>query len=180
MKLILVSGIEQTDKNKLLGMAISTLNNGTGYKDFYHIDFSGMNSVKNGFARLSDVKNSYISMYEDLERVFSSSKRNAFNIVLDASFTINKGYGYVPLITDRFLSLFRPDVIMLIENRLEDFKDIPREFHTIKEQQEINRAYCIKFASEFGIPMKIIKVNKSEIKATVKEMQDYLSSVAKA
>ena len=180
MKLILVTGIEQTDKGKLIGMAISTLNNGMGYKDFYHIDFSSINSVKNGFIRLGDIKNSYLSMYDGLEKVLNGSKRNAFNIILDVSFTVSRGYGYVPLITDRFLNLFKPDVILLIENKLEDFKENPREFLSIKEHQEINKAYCIKFASDFGIPVKIIKVNRAEIKATVKEMQDYLSSVAKA
>ncbi|MBI5061631.1 MAG: hypothetical protein HZB67_04945 [Candidatus Aenigmarchaeota archaeon] len=179
MKLILVTGIEQTDKNKLLGMAVSTLNNGTGYKEFYNINFNGMDSIKNGFIRLSDIKNSYLSIYDELEKVLNSSKRNAFNIILDASFTLNRGYGYIPLITDRFFSLFKPDVVLLIENKLEDFKDNPREFHMIKDQQEINRAYCVKFASDHGIPMKAIRVNRTEIKATVKEIQDYLTLVAK-
>ena len=177
MKLILVTGIEQTDKGKLLGMSISTLNNGQGYKDFNYINFDGLRSVKNGFVRLKDVKNSYLSVYDDLENLLNDSKRNAFNLVLDASFTLNTSYGYVPLITERFFSIFKPDVILLLENKLEDFKDNPREFYSIKEAQEINKMFCVKFASEFGIPIKIIKVNLSEIKSTVREIQNYLTSI---
>ena len=179
MKLILVTGIQQTEKNKLLGMSISTLNNGQGYKDFNHINFDGMDSVRNGFIRLKDAKNSYLSVYDDLENVLNDSKRNAFNLVLDASFALNTSYGYVPLITERFFSIFKPDVILLLENKLEDFKDNPREFYSIKEQQEMNKFYCVKFATHFGIPVKIIKVSRSEIKSTVKEIQNYLLSITR-
>lgn len=179
MKLILVTGIEQTDKNKLIGMAISTLNNGNGYKDFSHINFDGLDSVRTGFLRLADVKESYLSLYEELEKQLTSSKRNAFNIVLDASFTINTSYGYVPLVTERFFSIFRPDVIVVLEARLEDYKDNPKVFYAVKEQQEINKMYCVKYAANFGIPIKIIRVNKSEVRSTVKEIQDYFVSIPK-
>ncbi len=177
MKLILATGIQQTDKNKLLGMAISTLNNGQGYKDFNCINFDGLNSVRNGFIRLKDIKTSYLSVYDDLENLLNDSKRSAFNLVLDASFTLNTPYGYVPLITERFFSIFKPDVILVIENKLEDFKDNPREMYAIKEQQDMNRVFCAKFASQLSIPVKIIKVNRTEIRSTVKEIQAYLASI---
>jgi len=177
MKLILATGIQQTDKNKLLGMAISTLNNGQGYKEFNLINFDGLNSVRNGFIRLKDVKDSYLSVYDDLENLVSNSRRSAFNLILDASFTVNTSYGYVPLITERFFSIFKPDAILVIENKLEDYKDNPRELYSIREQQDMNRMFCIKLASQFSIPVKIIKVNRTEIKSTVKEIQNYLASV---
>ncbi len=180
MKLILVAGTDHTEKNKLIGMAISTLNNGNGYKDFSHVNFSGLNSVKNGFLGLNNIKESYLGVYDDLEKSLSNSKRNAFNIVLDASFAIDTPYGYAPLLTDRFFSIFRPDAIVLLENKLEDFKDNPRELLKVKDHQEINRAYCFKFASQFSVPVKIIKVNKGEMKMTVKDIQDYFVAVQKA
>ncbi|HLD41691.1 MAG TPA: hypothetical protein VJB06_01525, partial [archaeon] len=93
--------------------------------------------------------------------------------------TINTQYGYVPILTERFFSIMKPDSILLLENRLEDFKDSQRELLLVKEQQEINRSYCIKFSSEFSLPLKIIKVNKSELKQTVREIQEYLLSVSK-
>ena len=178
MKLILVTGIEQTDKNRLLGMSISTMNNGTWYKDFFNINLNAMRSVSNSFFA-GDIKESYLSIYDDLEKVLTTSKRNAFNIVLDAPLTINTQYGYVPILTERFFSIMKPDSILLLENRLEDFKDSQRELLLVKEQQEINRSYCIKFSSEFSLPLKIIKVNKSELKQTVREIQEYLLSVSK-
>ena len=180
MKLILVAGTEHTDKSRLIGTAISTLNNGNGYKDFSHINFNGMESVKNSFSGLSDMKESYMNMYEDLEKVLTNSKRNAFNIILDASFALDTHYGYVPLLTERFFSIFKPDAILLLENKMEDFKDNPRELLKVREQQEVNRAYCIKFASQFSIPVKIMKVSKTDIKGSSKEIQDYFLAVHRA
>jgi len=177
MKLILVGGLEQTNKNKLLGMAISTLNNGNGYKDFNLINFNGATSVRDSFLVNGNLKETYLSMYDDLQKTLTNSKRNAFNIVLDAALTVNTEYGYMPLLTENFFRIFKPNAMLLIENKLEDFKENPRDLLSVKEHQEINKSYAIKIASEFGIPVKIIKVNKTELKSTVKDIQDYLVSI---
>ncbi len=179
MKLILVTGIENMEKNKLLSMAMGALNNGSAYKEFCHVNLNALDSVKNGFLRLEDMKKSYLSIYDEIEKTLNNSKRSAFNIVLDASFSLNKPFGYVPLITDRFFSIFRPDVMLIIESKLEDFRENPRELLAVRDHQEINRSYCMKFAADYGIPVKIIRVNRSEVKATIKEIQDYLTSVTR-
>jgi len=172
MKKILVVGTKETNKLPLVESAIRGIMNGGNVG---HINLNKLSAIKayTGNGSLQDI---YISLYDELDRKLEAMGSNgASTVVIESYYTLDTHSGFVPLLTDRFFKLFKPDSIVLLENTEESLKNI-KESTLLKDQQKVNREHGVRHSSTFGAPLKTISVNPLQQAVAVRDIQDAIRS----
>ncbi len=173
MRKILVVGTKETHKTSLVEAAIRGMMNGK----ISHINLNKLTALRtfDGNGSLQDV---YLSLYDELDKKLESLNSNGSansDVVIESYYTLDTKSGFIPLLTDRFFKLFKPDVIVLLENPEESLKN-----HTqgalLKNQQKINREYGIRHSSSFGTALKVISVNPVHQAVAIRDIQDSIRS----
>ncbi len=172
MKLILVTGLRETEKDSIVEMALNK--SSTTRKRFKYVNFEKSDTVSSGITNLNHLKDFHLTLHDEIEQAITGSRREGLNVIVNGNFTIKTDLGYVPLLIDGFFRGFKPDIIVILENRLNELVDNPRKALEIKEQQEIDRGYASRYAAMLGIPLKIIKVSKQNISHSIKEFSETL------
>ncbi len=168
MKKVLVVGTKETHKLPLVESAIRGMMNGG---NLGHINLNKLSAIKSysGNGSLQDI---YISLYDELDKKLQAMDSNgASSVVIESYYTLDTQSGFVPLLTDRFFKLFKPDVIVLLENSEESLKSY-KDASQLKEQQKVNREHGVRHSSTFGTALKIVPVNPLQQAVAVRDIQD--------
>lgn len=176
MKLILIAGSEEADKDSVIRLALERLRN--FIPGFRYVDADGL-GVKLG-QKLEEVKSFHSRLYEKLEKALVSELRSGkSHIILNGSLTMGTPYGSLPALSQEFFRVFRPDALVIMESSPGDLVRNPRASEEIIRQQELDRSYGAMCASISDTPLKLITIEESNIALSVNELLEYLRMVLK-
>ncbi len=174
MRKILVVGTKETNRSCLVESAMKGMMNNNSIS---HINLNNLSAIK-AFTGAESLQDIYISLYDELDKKLKSLEYNGSRnstVVIESFLTLNTKSGFVPLITDRFFKLFKPDAIVLLETPEESLKN-HKDAVSILEQQKINRDYSVKQSSSFETLLKIVKVNPIQLAVAIRDVQDSIRS----
>ncbi|MBI4163858.1 MAG: hypothetical protein HY512_03275 [Candidatus Aenigmarchaeota archaeon] len=174
MRKILVVGTKETNRSSIVESAMKGMMNSSSIS---HINLNNLSAIK-AFTGAESLQDIYISLYDELDKKLKSLEFNSpknSTVVIESFLTLNTKSGFVPLITDRFFKLFKPDAIVLLETPEESLKN-HKEAASLSEQQKINRDYSVKQSSSFETLLKIVKVNPIQLAVAIRDVQDSIRS----
>lgn len=176
MKLVLIAGLEETDKDSVIGLALERLRN---FNPRFKYMEAGKLGVKPG-QKLDEVKAFPSRLHEKLEKALVSELRGGkSHIILNGYLTMKTQYGYSPALTAEFFRVFRPDSVIIMESSPGDLVRNPKASEEILKHQELDRSYGAMCASLSDSPVKLITIEKSNIALAVNELLEYLRMVLK-
>lgn len=168
MRKVLVVGTKETHRLSLVESAIKGIMNGG---NIGHINLNKLSAIKN-YAGNGSLQDIYISLYDELDRKLQAMDSNgASTVVIESYYTLDTHSGFVPLLTDRFFKLFKPESIVLLENPEDSLKN-HKESTLLKDQQKVNREHGVRHSSTFGTSLKIVPVNPVHQAVSVRDIQD--------
>ena len=181
MKFILVAGVEELGKDSIVKLTLERF--GRSFSGFGYINFDNMDVFKHRIAGINSfdrLKDSFLKFYEELDAALIEMKKKSYreNILINGYLTLRSEFGYVPLVTDNFFRVFKPDIIVLIEGFPEELGIKPEKAMDMREHQAVNRVTAIQYASELGIPLKVIRLKKSEATKCIQELYELLKSIS--
>ena len=136
MRKILVVGTKETNRSSIVESAMKGMMNSSSIS---HINLNNLTAIKT-FTGTESLQDVYISLYDELDKKLKSLESNGSRnstVVIESFLTLNTKSGFVPLITDRFFKLFKPDAIVLLEAQEESLKN-HKEAASLLVQQKIN------------------------------------------
>jgi adenylate kinase len=171
MKLVLIAGSRETDKESIIGLALERLRSlGPRFK-YLDLDKLG---IKPG-PGLGNLKAFPSRLHEKLEKELVSELKGEKNhMIISGSLTIKTPYGIFPTLTEGFFRVFKPDSLIILESSPGDLVRHPEASHEILRQQDLDRNYGIMYASISGSMVKVMTIEKSNIAIAVKELLQYL------
>ena len=176
MKLILIAGSPETDKDSIIDLTLDRLRSFS--HKFKYLDFDKL-GVKPG-QRLEDLKTFPSRLHGRLEKELVSELRgDKSHIILNGYLTLKTPYGIFPVISQEFFRVFRPDALIILESSPGDLVRDPRASHEILRQQELDRNYGIMYASISDSFINVMTIEKSNVALAVKELLEYLKLLFK-
>ncbi len=194
VKLILVTGVEDSGKDTILEMVLKGSDNTLPKFDYIKFDdlvFKNPKAVSSRFGHralaesmefsenIDQIISARQEIYKKLEKKINSNlKENTF-VIVNGYFTMKTLRGYVPVISEQFFRAFKPEMIVLMEADIS-----PTNGHLLKSghdhmdavmlQQEINRNYASLYASATDAVLRIIKVKHCGVKDAIRDLREAL------
>jgi len=176
MKLVLITGSPETDKDSVVDLALERLRNFR--PKFRYLDFDKL-GVKPGLS-LENLKSFPSRLHEKLEKELVSELRGSKNnIIINGYLTLKTQYGCFPALTQEFFRVFKPDSLIILESSPGDLVRDPKASHEILRQQDLDRNYGIMYTSLSDSPVRVMTIEKSNVALAVKELLEYLKLVFK-
>lgn len=178
MKVVMVTGIEETDKNTIIDLAMSRSRK--LLPNFSRVDFeTGVKVVEENIEEsLEVVRDELSEIYAGFEKdVIGKMKSDGGHIILNTQLAAKTMHGYVPLVPAEFFKTFKPDVIILMEADPKDVAKTEEEAREIRERQEINRHYATVYSMSFGSVLKIIRLKKGNVTGAVSELLETMKII---
>lgn len=167
---VLIVGVDETDCHHLVDMIVKTNRRYLPSLARAKLpDFSAMSTHT-----LDDRRQEF---YNKFEKLINRQR----SLVISGSLTHKMGKGFSPLFTGEFFNKFRPDLTLILELDTRQTIEVPGygiikkrlETSEIRMQQELNRYYA---GLLFG-PIRILPIQKSNVKGTLRELKDILTGV---
>jgi adenylate kinase len=199
MKLILVTGLEDSGKDTILDMVLQ--GSKQTLPDFDHIKFDELifkktKSVSSRFGHsalaesmdfsknIDQIIKTRQDIYSKLEKNIKANIEAKKSVILNGYFTMKTRRGFVPIISEQFFKTFKPDMIVLMEadasiKNGHIVKKGPDHIESVKLQQEINRNYASLYASTTDAVLVIIKVSHGDVKSAIRELRSCLTFAMK-
>lgn len=168
MKIVMVTGIQETDKDTIIDLALSRSKK--MLPNFSRVDFSaGVKAVEDKIEESMDmVREELESTYDSLQKsMIEKMKGEGGHIVLNIQLAAKTMHGYVPLVPAALFKNFRPDVIVLMESDPREVAKTEEDIKEVRERQEINRHYATVYSMMYGAVLKILQVRKGSVTAAV-------------
>jgi len=199
MKLILVTGVEDSGKDTILEMVLQGSKNRLPDFDYVKFDdlvFKKAKSVSSRFGHRALAESMEFSenidqiiktrqeIYTKLEKKVKTDVKTNMFVIINGYFTMKTLRGHVPIISEQFFRAFRPELIVLMEADVSDrnrhlLKKGSDHMESVKLQQEINRNYASLYASATDAVLKIIRVKHGDIKSAIVDLRDVLKFAMK-
>lgn len=189
MKRVLIVGTVEGDKDAIIDTVVNTSRN--VLPDFRYLKFHDMLTQKDikGFA--SDMGKASGIKAKIEKSVYEAVEGNPGNIVVNGFFSLKTGGGFFPIIDSKVFSLIKPDAIILMESDLSvmriDDSLIPtnKEIDSIEKlralnmKQSLNRIYAVSHSLAHGSSVKMVMIDKDDVKSVIKKTRDALSFALK-
>lgn len=176
MKLVLIAGSEESDKDGVIELALERLRN--FHPKFKCLGFDRL-GVKPG-QRLEEMKAFSARLHEKLEKTLVSELRGGkSHIIINGYLTLRTPYGYFPAVSQEFFRVFKPDSLIILEPSPGDLVRDPRASEETLKQQELERTYGAMYASLSDTPVRLITIEKTNIALVVDELLEYLRMLFK-
>ncbi len=171
MKLVLITGSPETDKDSVIELTLDRLRSLNPRFRYLELDKLG---VKPGQGP-DDFRSFPSRLRERLEKELVSELRGSRNhIILNGCLTLKTPYGIFTCLTQEFFRVFKPDSLVILESSPGDLVRDPRASHETLRQQDIDRCYAIMYASLSASPLMVMTIERSNIALVVKELLGYL------
>lgn len=176
MRLVLIAGSQEADKDSVIGLVLERLRNFNPRFKYMELDKMGVEPGN----KLEDLKGFPSRLHERLEKeLVSELKGNKNHIILNGYLSLKTPYGYFPALSHDFFRVFRPDSLIILESSPADLVRNPKVSEEILRRQELDRTYGIMYASLSDSPIRTITIEKSNIALAVKELLGYLRTLLK-
>ncbi len=176
MKLVLITGSPETDKDSVIDLALERLRNFRPKFKYLDLDKLG---VKPGLS-LENLRSFPSRLHEKLEKELVSELRGEkSHIIINGCLTLKTPYGCFPALSQEFFRVFKPDSLIILESSPGDLVRDPEASHEILRQQDLDRNYGIMYASLSDSPVRVITIEKGNVALAVKELLEYLKLVFK-
>mgnify|MGYP000356637450 CR=1 FL=1 len=185
MRFLLVTGVEESNRDEITGLALRGVKK--SLPNFRYLRFSDIMNIPEGTSCLSgdetidDIHKIREKFRRRLKKMLVSEMKKGTNVIVSTYLTLNTRYGYLPLLSCEFFSVFRPDMLVLMEvetdvkgSRVKRIFGSRENLGLIEEQQRINREYAVQCLSVSDSFLKILRVQPDNIKRTLREVSEII------
>lgn len=170
MKLIVILGAQESSKDAL----VSLLLRGASDLKLSCLQFQNIIEKWEGAASRAAITK---KLESQLAAMLKSGKGN---VLVNGYVTMDTAIGFIPLLQPDVFDVFRPDMILLVEDQTKlAFRGTRDTQQVLAEQQRLNRVYATVYSAMSGAPLKVMTVNpqhlrtaSSELLALMKEVLD--------
>ncbi len=156
MKIILITGTEETDKDVIMDLALKGAEKILPKFHYVHFDFKIKKNIE------ESQKAYERKIKEKIKRMKSKRMKN---LIINCNFVEKMGDWYIITVTEKFFEDVKPDFIILMKN-------CKRQFD--KNWEKITETYIL---SRLKKKIKIIKVEEGNIKEAIKSLKRTLKLI---
>lgn len=187
MKTILVVGDTESGKDDLLEFVLDRGRDilpKFGYLRFD--DFLIKDHFRSYDKNLDQIRAFQKDFQENIKKKFSELKKSNENLIINAHFFARMKHGFISLMSAKLYNTFKPDAVIIIElypKKLDPRfkfmlkKDNPLQIRNLRLEQDIIRKFATMFTSSTDSMLKVVQVDKDEVKEAFDEIMDVVKFV---
>ena len=135
---------------------------------------------------LDDVKKFQKDFQKKVSDHFKELKKSHDFVIINAHFFAHLKHGFVSLMTQKMFKTFKPDIVIVIElypKKLDPrFRHMhkkanPLDIRNLRLEQDIIRKYATLYTSSTDSILKVVQVDKDEVKRAFNEVMDVVTFV---
>ena len=173
MRLIFISSLPELEKKSTIKIAMKRF--GREKKGLKIIHFDELDSLIKDFNKIPKEKLEALGdeVYDELEKKLEDSISREDIVVIEGYFTVRSKLGFLPLITEKFFKVYKPNAVVLVETFPDLLSPDKKTVEELRDQQLINRIYAVRSASIAGSAIKIIRI-ENEVSNLLKELDNLI------